>query len=618
MTLFRNRFIFAPIKTGYSAGDGKVTDRHLRFYEPRAAHVGGVIPEPFYLDPALREIPTQMGIDDDDKLPGLSRLVATIHGRGAAAIAHLNHPGRMANPALPGNVFVSSTDRPCEAGGATPARMDAPALDAARELFVDAARRARQAGFDALELQLGHGYLLAQFLSPLVNDRDDEYGGDLEGRSRWPLSVVDAVREAVDMPLFVRVSGAEMAPGGIVLEETVALARSLKQRDVEAVHVSAGTVCSTPPWYFQHMFVPEGRTWDMAEKVRDEAGVTVVVVGRINDVDRAQKLRERFDGHYLAAGRALVADPDFVGKVLGEVAGPVRPCLACAEGCLGGVKGGRGLECLVNPLVGREELACAPAPVPRDLAVVGGGLAGMQAALTARERGHAVHLFEKDELGGQFNLAPLTPHKRSMGALVPYMVRSLDERGVHVESRAAGAAELRRFDGVVVATGSRPRVPDIPGLDEWRWADILADEELPSGKHVMIVGGGLIGVDVATALIPRDNRITIVKRTTDFGEDMEMIAKKLSLAMMTKSGTAFSDHTAIERIEGRTVHAKREGEPVVFEDVDLVVVTTGMQSVDALAGELAGEVPLWVVGDARQVGNAQDAITDAFLTTREI
>lgn len=168
------------------------------------------------------------------------------------------------------------------------------------------------------------------------------------------------------------------------------------------------------------------------------------------------------------------------------------------------------------------------------------------------------------------------------------------------------------------SAGSRPRVPPIPGLDAYRWADILADDELPRNQHVLIIGGGLIGVDVATALIPRGNRVTIVKRTSDFGEDMEMIAKKLSLKMMQASGTRFSDHTNIRRIEGRRVHAERQSEPVVFDDVDLIVISTGMEPVAELAQELEGALPLWVVGDAKQVGNAQDAIADAFLTTREL
>ncbi len=618
MLALRNRYLFAPIKTGYSDSSGKVTERHLAFYRERSRHVGAVIPEPFYLDHGLRELPTQMGIDGPDKREGLARLVGTIHEGGAAAIAHLNHAGRMANPKIPGNVFVSSTDRACENGGATPRRMGPLDMDVVIELFVSAAMLAREAGFDALELQLGHGYLLAQFLSSGVNDRDDRYGGDFEGRARFPLRVVDAVRDAVDLPLIVRMSGSEMTPNGIHIEESVALARSLADRKVEAVHVSAGTVCSTPPWFFQHMFVPMGKTWDLAEQIQDQASVKVVVVGRIADRENAALLEKRFPDAYLAVGRALVADPDFVGKCLGLVKGQVRPCMACAEGCLGGVKSGNGLRCLVNPRVGREETVDRPSASPRRFAVVGAGVAGLQAALTLSDRGHHVDLFEKDRVGGQFNLAWLTPNKRSMEKLVPYMRWAVEQRGIRIVATQASEKDVQNHDGVIVATGARPKVLSIPGLVEYRGADILADEHLPQDQHVLIIGGGMIGVDVATALIPRGNRITIVKRTTDFGEDMEMIAKALSLKMMKENKTTFSDRTHVTRVEGKRVFAQRGEDQVVFEDVDLIVVSTGMQSVDELAAKLQGTVPVWVVGDASNVGNARTAIESAYLTCREL
>ncbi len=612
MLKLRNPYIFAPIKTGYCDRDGLVTVKHLAYYRKRARHVGAVIPEPFYLHSGLREIPAQMGIDGDDKISGLKQLVGVIHEGGARAIAHLNHPGRMANPRIPDNVFLSSTDKACESGGAQPKKMDKKDMAAVRDLFVSAARNAVSAGFDILELQLGHGYLLAQFLSPLVNDRQDEYGGDFTGRSRFPLEVVDAVAGAVDLPVIVRISGAEMVSGGIELEESVALAKELKKHNVAAVHVSAGTVCSTPPWYFQHMFVPRGKTWAMAETIHKEAHLPVVAVGRIDDADTAQKLEKNMPGCYLAVGRALVADPDFVGKVLNKTTGPIRPCLACAEGCLGGVKSGTGLKCLVNPEVGHEHLSIEPAHCMLRVAVVGGGLAGMQAAVTLFDRGHTVDLFENEQLGGQFNLAPLTPHKQSMKRLVPYFQEELQRRKIVPTARKANAADVIGHNVVIVATGSQPKVPSIPGLHDFRGADILADKELPRDQHVLIIGGGLIGVDVATALIPRGNRITIVKRTTDFGEDMEMIAKKLSLKIMTENGTRFSDRTHIQRIEERTVYALREEEQVVFEDVDLIVVATGMKSRNELMEQIDGAVPFYMIGDARHVGNAEDAIADAY------
>ncbi len=616
MLPMKNNFIMAPVKLGYGDGSGRMNERLIAFYRRRSEYLGAVIPEPFYIDRGLREIPTQTGIDGDDKIEGLRALTSSLHESGAKVIAHLNHPGRMANPNIPGNYFVSSTDKPCENGGAAPVRMREEDMAKVLDLFSQAALRAESAHFDAIELQFGHGYLLAQFISPFVNDRTDEYGGSFENRIRFPLEILERVQATTTLPVIARISADEMIPGGITVPEMASFSRVLEQRKVQAVHVSAGTVCSSPPWYFQHMFVPKGKVWDMAYAIRKAIQIPVIVVGQINTREDIDALRTRFPDDYLAVGRPLIADPDFVGKYLGRVKGTICPCLACAEGCLGGVKSGKGLACLVNPRAGRETEALAPAEESRRYAVVGGGLAGMEAAIVLKQRGHEVDLYEKQELGGQFNLAPLTPHKRSMSRLVPYLVQRLREENINVLFQEATASDLSRgYDAVVLATGARPAGLSIPGLEEYFWAEILREENIPENKNILIIGGGLIGVDIATALLPRNNRITIVKRTTDFGEDMEMIAKNLSLRMMREKGTVFSDRTHIKKVDGKTVYAERNGAPIEFGDIDIIVVSAGMKSFDSLAKELRGQTPVYVIGDAREIGNARDAIRDAYETS---
>ena len=619
MIPLKNRFIFAPIKTGYGDGNGIVNERHLAFYKRRSKYLGAIIPEPFYMDKGLRELPAQMGIDNDDKITGLKKLTALLHKTDTKAIVHLNHPGRMANPKIPGNYLISSTDKPCENGGGMPQRMTKDDIEKVVGLFRESAIRAQKADFDLVELQFGHGYLVAQFLSPFVNDRKDEFGGSFDNRIRFPLKILQSVMETVDLPILIRISGDEMIPGGIKLPEMLMFSKILEERGVQAIHVSAGTVCSTPPWFFQHMFIPKGKTWEMAKKIKEKIHIPVIFVGRINSREDVEKLKKEYRADYMAIGRSLVADPDFVGKYLEEVEGPTKPCLACMEGCLGGVKSGSGLQCLVNPEAGRESETFEVAEEPKKFAVVGGGLAGMQAAITLKKRGHEVDLYEKDALGGQFNLAPLTPHKRTMTRLIPYFKEELNHNNVNIIFKQAAKTDvISSYDGVLLATGSKPAVPSIPGLNNFYWADILLEENLPKNKKVLIVGGGLIGVDVATALIPRNNQVIIVKRTTDFGEDMEMIAKNLSLKMMREKEVEFCDHTHIKKVEGEMVYAERLGKKMSFDGIDVIVISTSMKSYNPLEKELKGIIPFYVIGDAKRVGNAQDAIRDGYETAKSI
>lgn len=613
MLKLKNRFIFAPIKTGYGDGSGVVTERHLAFYRRRAAHLGAVIPEPFYLDRGLRELPTQMGIDDEAKVAGLRKLTELLHQTQTKAIAHLNHPGRMANPNIPGNYFISSTERPCENGGQKPRRMQKEDMGKVIDLFVGSATRAQQAGFDLIELQFGHGYLLAQFLSPLVNDREDEYGGGFANRTRFPLQILQAVKEAVELPIIVRISGDEMVTGGFELAEMKEFAKLLEKEGASAIHVSAGTVCSTPPWFFQHMFVPKGKTWEMAKEIKEGVGIPVICVGQINETADVERIEAEGIADYLAIGRALVADPDFVGKYLGKVPGIIRPCLACAEGCLGGVKSGEGLQCVVNPTVGREDEVISPAKEVKRYAVVGGGLAGMEAALTLRERGHKVVLYEKERLGGQFNLAYLPPHKESLKKLVDYFQEELQQKSVELLIKEASKEELLagNYDGVILATGAVPALVPIKGLKEFYWTEFLADENLPAGESVLIIGGGLIGVEVASKLVEKANRVTIVEMLKDIARGMEAIEKSLTLKKLQAKGVAIYTNYRVTEVEGDKVHISG-AEEITLQGIDKIVVATGMKSYNPLESQLKGKVPVYVIGDAQEVGKAKEAIQSGY------
>ncbi len=616
MKQLQSNFIMAPVKLGYSDGTGVVTPKHLEFYRQRNRHIGAVIPEPLYMHKGLRELPTQMGIDGDDKLDGLRQLTAIIGQNGARSVAHLNHPGRMANPKIPGNFFWSATDKPCENGGATPQKIDREKMDEVLGLFVESAQRAVEAGFDMIELQFGHGYLMAQFLSPAVNDRDDEYGGSLENRMRFPLEVAGAVRKAVDIPLIARISGDEMIPNGFHIDEMIVFARELENTGMDALHVTAGSACSTPPWFFQHMFIPKGKTWELAGKIRQHVNIPTIFVGKINSTEDIEFIRNEYGGEYFALGRALVADPDFVGKHLGKQPGIIRPCLACAEGCLGGVKSGKGLGCVVNPLVNTGLSKPEKAAAEKHFAVIGGGLAGMQAAITLRDRGYKVDLYEKDKLGGQFNLAYLPPNKGSMKEIVDYFVAELKESSsageinVIFDEATAETVENNKYDAVIMATGAVPAVPPIKGLKEFYWTEFLEDDHLPKGEKVLVIGGGLIGLEVASKLVDAGNRVIIVEMLEEIARGMEMIEKAMTVKKLKAKNTEIYVNHKVTAIDGKRVTIEADGGNKTLDGVDKIVVATGMKSF--VPFEYNGKAPLYTIGDADKVGKAQEAIRQAY------
>ena len=611
-TVIKNRAVMAPVKTGYGVPTGEVTSRHLQFFERRSRHVGAVTPEPFCLHPTLRELPVQIGIHSDDMLPGLNRLSDVIHTNGALAIAHLNHPGRMANPAIPGNQFFSSSGRMCLTGVKEPEAMDRSRIEESQEFFEKAAIRAQKAGYDFVELQFGHGYLIAQFLSEAVNDRTDQYGGSWGNRLRYGLEVLKRVKKAVTLPIIVRLSADEMTPNGLGLDDALRLAVALEEQGVNALHISSGSVCETPPWYFQHMAVPKGKTWDFASRIREKVGIPVIAVGQINEKDDPETILQNGMADAIAVGRALIADPDFIGKVLGEITDTIRPCASCLEGCLGGVKSGKGLMCVVNPAVGKAEEAVPTVEKPRKVAVVGGGPAGMEAALILDERGHDVTLYEKDKLGGLFNLAHLTPRKGNLKRINDYLIQEVQKK-IPVVSKEADVEELiGTYDTVIAATGSHPQPPDIPGLKEWSWAEMLQEQPMPTGKKGVIVGGGFIGAEMTEILAKNGNDITILKRSKEIAPAMEPIARKLLLQALEKLNIPIITDTDITRVEDGTVYFTTGVGEDSIEGVDFIVYTKGMVSESSLKEKLSGKVPVYSIGDCREIGRVMDAIHDAY------
>jgi 2,4-dienoyl-CoA reductase-like NADH-dependent reductase (Old Yellow Enzyme family)/thioredoxin reductase len=613
-----NRLALAPVKTALGGQKGMASQRHVDYYRRRAEGGAGlIIVEPLSIDPAGREHPRQLGIHNDEMVIGLRRIVEAIHEAESLAFAHINHAGRAANPKAIGGPPEAPSAVPCPATGAEPKALT---TDRIRELirnYSTAVSRATDAGFDGIELQLGLGYLPAQFLAPRTNLRKDKYGYTADNRWRFVDELVTAVIASLGegMALIARISADEKVENGLRPEDAVELAQRVEGLGMHGLHVVTGSACDSPPWYYQHMALPAAINEQLAGHIKSAVSIPVMVAGRLGDPARIRKIIESGMVDAVALGRPLLADPDLPRKMREGREAEIIECGACLQGCLAKVKAGGPIGCIVNPEIGREGEPIAPAAAEgRRMVILGGGPAGMQAALTARRVGYRVVLFERmGALGGQFTLAPLTTGKEAMERPLEALVRAVERSGVDIrtgiEATTDQILELAP-DRVIVATGSQPAIPSVPGLREALTAEQVLNGSRETGKRVLILGGGLVGIEMAEHLALQGREIVVVEMLADIARDMEMITRKMTLKRLQKLPVQIHTSTRLARMEGGEAYVTAEdGEEERSLGVfDSVLLSVGHRSQDQLSGELrAAGVAVEVAGDALQPGQIYDA-----------
>jgi 2,4-dienoyl-CoA reductase-like NADH-dependent reductase (Old Yellow Enzyme family)/thioredoxin reductase len=613
-----SRLAMAPVKTALGEPDGLVCERHVAYYRRRAeGGAGMIIVEPLFVDPRGREHPRQLAAHRDAAIRGLRRVVNAIHDSGSLAFAHLNHAGRAANPKVIGGAPEAPSAVMCPTSGATPEPMSRERIGGVLEAYGDAARRIREAGFDGVEIQLGLGYLPAQFLSPRTNLRSDDYGSAGENRWRFIREMVTAVGDAIGdrMALTARLSADEHVDEGMRIEDSVELAKRLELWGVHALHVVTGSACDSPPWYYQHMALPPGINESLAGRIRSEASIPVIAAGRLGEPERIREILDTGMADVIALGRPLVADPDLPRKMREGREEDIIACGACLQGCLAKVKGGGPIGCIVNPEIGRELEGPPPATLTSlRLVVVGGGPAGMEAALTGFSAGAQVTLLERrNSLGGQFSLAPLTTGKDAMARPLESMIRLVERIGVEVRTGIEATVDTiidLDPDHTIVATGSSPFIPQIPGLNDPLTAEQVLRGDREVGHKVLILGGGLVGIEMAEHLGLADHEVVVVELLDETARDMEAITRTMTRKRLEKLPVRIHTTTRLVRLDGGEafVDDADDGHERSIGHFDSVLVAIGHRSYDPLSeGLRAAGLAVTVIGDANEPGQVFDA-----------
>jgi len=634
----KNRIAMAPMTTGWAPADGTVPDKMIDYLEARAkGGVGLIISETVTVDERFPYIMQSVGLWDDSLIPSFKRFVDAMHAHGAKVAPQISHPGPESFSFLKGIQPVGPSPALCKGTGQVCRELSVEEIHEIVEQYGEAARRARQAGCDAMELHAAHSYMLAgSFLSPLRNKRTDAYGGRVDGRLRFLLEIVASIKAKAgrDFPVIVRISGDEYVYGGQTLDDTLYIAPKLVAAGVDAFEVSGGVQPELTWRIMPPTGTPLGLNVPAAAALKQVVNVPVMVVGRINNPQLAEDILQKGNADITVMGRALLADPELPNKAAAGRFEDIAPCTACSLGCIGEQIRMRPMTCVVNPSLGREkEMAIVPADKPKRVLVVGGGPGGLEAARVAALRGHTVTLCEKArKLGGQLNLAVVTPAKQEISVWIQYLAVQAQKAGVRIELNTEVTPELVEEmspEVVIVATGGECLVPPIPGVDRAKVvhsSDVLQGRVTPVRAKVLIIGGSSVACEVADAIagpgdntMDTDSAVTIVEMLPDVARDEPPAARMLLLARLRQKGVRFVTSATVKEITEDGVVIARDGREEVISGMDHIVLACGTKSVNHLRDKITGKVSeVYMVGDAKRPRRALEAIREGAEVGRAI
>ena len=645
----KNRIVMTAMHLGYTP-EGFVTDRLADFYSARARGGAGLIIVGGCAIDDQGSMPDMIFMDHDRYIPGLKRLTGSVKAGGARIAAQLYQAGRyIHSSAKGGRKAVSASAVRSKFTGETPRALESDEIPLVQDRFAEAAVRAKESGFDAVEILGSAGYLISQFLSPVTNHRNDQYGGTFENRMRFGLEIAEKVRRAVgkDYPVIIRLAGNDFMEGGNTNKEARIFASELEKKGIDLFDITGGWHETRVPQLT--MSVPSANYVYLAQGIKSAVSAPVLSSNRINDPYTGEQIIRNGSADLVTMARALIADPDMPNKAMNGKSNTVYHCIACNQGCFDMIFLGNPVTCMVNPRAGIEKDAeIVGASEKKKVHVIGGGPAGMKAACTAAERGHRVILAEEDkQLGGQLLLNRDIPGRNEIVAAAKDLINNLGS--MHVEillQRKADAGLIKELspDAVIIATGARPIIPGIDGITDKKvisaW-DILSGKG-KTGKRIVIVGGNAVGLETAVYLgnigtISPDTLHFLAKNRAETWDTMEGLINKgikevTVVEMLTKYGKDIGVSTrwtildelkrlGVRIVTGaRAVAVREEGLEIEKEEkremipADTIVIAVGARSENGLEKELKGLVKeIHVIGDAAGPRKALDAIREGFM-----
>ncbi len=615
----KNRGVQPSMVTNYCNEDGSISDQFIAYHEARAkGGVGLIITEAAYIDTVGKGFTKQFGIDNDKLIPGLKKLVDKVHSHGAKIAVQIYHGGRQANTIVTGQSCVAPSAIPCPVMQAMPKELTIEEIKDLVNKFADASGRAKEAGFDAVEIHGAHGYLISQFQSPHSNHRNDEYGGSVENRNRFPIEVVDAIRNRVgaDFPIIYRVNSEEFLPDGLMLEDSIAFSKILIEHGVDAINVSGSTYAtgrtSSGSDDILGVYVENSAT--IKQAINNV--IPVMVANRIKTPQFAEDILANNKADMIVTGRGLLGDADFYNKAKNGQEDEIRMCLSCNH-CISELMTGVPISCCQNPLTGHEleyDLQ-VPAQTKKKVLVVGGGVAGMEAANIAATKGHSVTLYEQsNNLGGNGIIATKPPYKSELMPLIDHLSYMLNKNNINVKLNSKvdmDTINSEKPDVVILASGSTPIVPRIPGVDNDNVvsaeAVLLGNKVV--GNKVVVIGGGMVGVETAEFLTEQNKEVTVVEMADEILKDMSPTLKVGLLGRVSNSTIKVFTGEKVQEIKDHVVITDKQ----IIDTADNIVLAMGYKSNNELVSLLEeNNVNYKVIGDAVKARKIYQAVKEGF------